>query len=319
MQHRGQAADDFHACYAELAPLLRGFDLAMGNLEFPVDPSRPIGPDPGTTRFNGSPAHLGALADAGFDLLATANNHAYDQGIAGLEETVKQIGRRGMVPVGTADSLGRLAPVMTTVNGVRIGVVAYTIPTNVHSDSTGKPDWPPPTMPMFVLNFADWSEEYRAQGVALFREHVARARATGADFVVAFVHWGREWHFEPSEDQRLAAHDLVDAGFDLVVGSHGHVLNPPELYRGKLIAYSLGNFISDFRPPATRTGAVLEVDLVKPTERAARIADFRYYPTIVERNGHVVRLLRHTMTGEAAEALRDARAVLGESVREPAR
>jgi poly-gamma-glutamate capsule biosynthesis protein CapA/YwtB (metallophosphatase superfamily) len=319
MQHPGQSGDDFAASYAEVAPLIRGFDLAMGNLEFPVDTTRPVSSDESGTRFNGSPSHLAALAGAGFDLLGTANNHAYDQGLSGLLRTVEAIRQHGLVPVGTAPLRRSLEqdPVVVDVGGVRVGVVAYTIPPNVNADESGKPDWPRPDVPLFILNFSDWTGEYREQGLMGFREQLVRTRAAGADFVVAFVHWGREWHFRPSEDQRRAAHDLIDAGFDLVVGAHSHVLSAPELYRDRLIAYSLGNFISDFRPLETRLGAVLELDVVRPAGGKARTAGFTFYPIVVEGPHHVVRPLRDGEGGEGAEALRSARRLLGEGVVSP--
>jgi poly-gamma-glutamate synthesis protein (capsule biosynthesis protein) len=82
--------------------------------------------------------------------------------------------------------------------------------------------------------FNTWRSQERAHGQALFRQHVAQARAAGARLVIALVLWGREYYLAPSEDERGAAHDIVDAGFDLVVGSHSHVLVPAEVYRGKL-------------------------------------------------------------------------------------
>ena len=87
MQHRQQAHDDFGASYEQLAPMLAAADIAAGNLEFPVDTTRPVGPPPSSVQFNGSPGHVAALAAAGFDVLSTANNHCFDQGLAGLVRT----------------------------------------------------------------------------------------------------------------------------------------------------------------------------------------------------------------------------------------
>jgi poly-gamma-glutamate capsule biosynthesis protein CapA/YwtB (metallophosphatase superfamily) len=117
---------------------------------------------------------------------------------------------------------------------------------------------------------------------------------------------------QPSDDQRRVARDLVDAGFDLVVGGHSHVLNPAEVYRGRLIAYSLGDLIADFRPYQTRTGALLEVQVVRGRRGPPRVTGFTWYPTIAGRDGHRIRFARPGADAEAARALEFARARLGE-------
>jgi len=167
-------------------------------------------------------------------------------------------------------------------------------------------------MPLFALAFGEWEDEYRSQGVELFKRHVRLARVMGAELVVALVHWGEEWQMQPSTDQRRAARDLVDAGFDLVVGGHSHVLNPAEVYRGRLIAYSLGDLIADFRPYQTRTGALLEVEVVRSRAGPPRVTGFTWYPTIVERDGHRIRFLQPGSDAEATRALEFARSRLGE-------
>jgi poly-gamma-glutamate synthesis protein (capsule biosynthesis protein) len=315
MQHRRQAGDDFAASYAEIAPLVRRADLAVANLEFPVDTLRPVGPPPGSTTFNGSPRHIDALAAAGFDLLQTANNHAYDQGAEGVANTWRLLRNRGVEPVGTAPTRAELdsAPVIVrTVRGMRVGFVAYSIPPNRYPDSRGRLAWPPRDMPLFTLAFGEWDDEYRKAGLALFPRHVATARRIGAEFVVALVHWGEEWQTQPSEDQRRAARDLVDAGFDLVVGGHSHVLNPAEVYHGRLIAYSLGDLVADFHPYQTRTGALLEVEIVRGRRGPPRVTSFTWYPTIADRSGHRIRFARGGSTPEMTRALEFARSRLGE-------
>ena len=289
MQHRLQAGDDFRACYRQLGPLVAACDLAAGNLEFPVDTTRPVGPAPNSVQFNGSSSHVAALAGAGLDILSTANNHCFDQGAEGLARTERVIIGFGLTPVGNIIGPAQDQPVVVERNGFRIGFLAYTFRPNSYADAVGeirywRPDWP-----VHELNFADWSAEYRAEGLDLIAQHARAARDAHVDWLVALVHWGREWEFQPTADQRLAGRDMIDHGFDLVVGSHSHVLNPVEVYRDRLIAYSLGNLISDFRPWEARTGAVLQVDLRQASERRLAIADFRAVPVLTENPGHRVR------------------------------
>lgn len=305
MQHRLQAKDDFSAGYAGISPLISRADLAVANLEFPVDTTRPVGPSPGSTTFNGSARHVEAIAGVGFDLLQTANNHLYDQGPGGVVNTWRLLRSRGVEPVGTAPTLADLeqAPVVVReVRGMRIGFVAYTIPPNRYPGPRGRLTWPPREAPAFQLGFQDWEAEYRAAGVDLFQRHAALARSEGVDLLVALVHWGDEWHREPSADQRLAAHDLVDAGFDLVVGGHSHVVNGAEVYRSRLIAYSLGDLIADFAPLETRTGALLEVKVVQGRGHPPAVTGFAWHPTLVERKGHRIELVRPEDPGDRGRA-----------------
>lgn len=314
MQHRAQARDDFRSSYAQVAPRLRAADLAIGNLEFPVDSTLPVGPDPGTVRFNGSPAHLDALAAAGIDVLQTANNHCFDRGLVGLTRTLEAVEGRGMLAVGTARSVEalRAAPLLVNVRNLPIAFRAYTIPPNAYLDEEGRAGWPPRDLPVFALDFDHWLGEDRAQGRALFQEHVDQARAAGAAFVVALVHWGKEYHLRPTADQRSAAHDLVDAGFDLVVGTHSHVLNPPEIYQGKVIAYSLGNFMGRGLRLETRIGAVLEVVVTTGgRDPRAAVTDFRYLPTLLEPRGHLAVPLDFAIGEEAGAARQFVSQVLG--------
>jgi poly-gamma-glutamate capsule biosynthesis protein CapA/YwtB (metallophosphatase superfamily) len=310
MQHRRQATDNFQACYRELSPLLAGSDLAAGNLEFPVDVTQPLGPPDGSVQFNGSPAHVAALAKAGFDVLSTSNNHCFDQGAAGLARTQQVLMGFGLTPVGNLGGASQDRPVIMERNGLRIGFFVYTFRPNSYADGRGEIRYWQSDWPVQELNFADWSAEYRGEGLGLTGRHVDAARGARVDWLVALVHWGREWQFQPTADQRLAGRDLIDQGFDMVVGSHSHVINPLEVYRGRLIAYSLGNLISDFRPWEARTGAVLQVDLARPSQGHLEIADFRAIPIFTELPGHHVRPMR--AEGAADETARDlARKVLG--------
>jgi hypothetical protein len=97
-----------------------------------------------------------------------------------------------MRPVGTAPSRDSLAaaPVLVDVNGVRLAFPAYTIAPNVYLSADSRPEWPLRELPIDALGFQHWRSQERAHGQALFRQHVAQARAAGARLVIALVHWG---------------------------------------------------------------------------------------------------------------------------------
>lgn len=317
MQYKEQTQDDFHESYARIAPYLRSFDLTIGNLEFPVDSTLPPRPDPGTHRFNGSTRHLDAIADAGFDVLQTANNHCFDRGVIGMVRTLEAVESRGMRAVGTARSRDALwaGPLLMRVNGLTIAFRAYTQVLNVWADSLGRRIEPPPDLPVFVVPFYGWRGQNRERGVTLFQDHVAEAHRAGADFVVALVHWGNDYYARPTAEQRNAGHDLIDAGFDLVVGTHSHVLNGPEVYRGKLIAYSMGNFLAHGPNLESRTGAVLQAEVVPgPPGQPAVLLSFGYLPVFVRFPQDIVVPLDSTGGPEEARAWTNARRVLGSSI-----
>lgn len=310
MQHHAQASDDFDASYATIARMLAPYNAVVGNMEFPVDSARPVGPPRGSTTFNGSREHLGALARAGFDALSVANNHAFDQGAQGLAHTLLAMRTRGVAPIGVASQGGAQQPaVLLERNGVRVALLGYTIPPNQYRESADTMQWVPRSAPLTMLNFRGWEAEFRDTGRELLQQQASAARAAGADVVIAVVHWGEEWQMQPNANQQRAAHDMIDAGFDLVVGSHPHVLQAAELYRDRLIAYSLGNFNSDFPRLETRTGAILDVDF-SADSGGVRLSRFAFQPVTVQRSGHVV-VPADTGSAEWRHACR----MLGDAVR----
>ena len=229
--------------------------------------------------------------------------------------TLDELASRGLDGVGTGSTGtgGRL--LVRQVGGLRIGFAAYTFRPNSYANADDETDWWPNEWPIHELHFLDWTDEYRAEGIATFATHAAAASEGDVDLLVALVHWGEEWHFQPTDDQRAAARDMIDAGFNLVVGGHSHVINPPELYRGRLIAYSLGNFISDFTDLETRTGAILEVEVSFAEGGESRIVDFGYHATLTRRQGHVVLPLGSFRNDEEEAAWSLATRILGPALR----
>lgn len=104
-------------------------------------------------------------------------------------------------------------------------------------------------------------------------------------YKIVYIHWGNEFINRPSSQQKHFAHWLIDIGFDLVVGMHPHILQGYEIYNGKHIFYSLGNFVFDMAWEPTKYGAIISVDLsspnIIPTIEYIKITD-DYIPTIIE-------------------------------------
>ncbi len=224
-----------------VTPLLVRADLLLGNLEAPflADTTGAVRAEK-TYTFAVPPRHIGVLTAAGIDVVTLANNHILDFGPAGLDTTRTLLEEAGIAHAGTgADRGAAHRHVLVERAGRRVAVLAYN-----H---------------VFPEEF--WAGPGRvgtahADDAGLARE-VARAAAE-ADLVVATFHWGAEGMETPKDYQRILARIAIDHGADLVVGHHPHVLQPLEWYRGRLIAYSLGNFVFASYSE-TPTGAVLLV------------------------------------------------------------
>jgi len=235
----GLDAQGFPGLWADLVPLFQQADLAFANLESPVAPTsgRPGVP----FQFNAPETLPAALKASGLTVLATANNHAYDQGAKGVLETLTRLRAQGLVPIGSGED--RAQAERTRVLERQGLHVAFLGCTDLFNNNLNRKDSEPWVRPLDL--------EPVLQAV---RE--ARGRA---DLVVVSVHWGNEYQHRPSPRQREAAQALVAAGCDLILGHHPHVLQPVEFVEGNgrrgLVAFSLGNFISnqDRMYPGDRT------------------------------------------------------------------
>ena len=223
------AQGGFEPLWAEVAPLFRSADLVFGNLETPIAPV--IG-QPGRPYLFNAPQDLPeALNRSGFTVLSTANNHAYDQGAPGLRETLTRLEAAGLVSVGSGkDRLQAMRPRILERHGIRIAFLAWTDLFNLDHNRKGRGPW---------VNALDPDQACEA----------VRAAKAQADVVVVSVHWGKEDQHDPTPRQREVASRLFEAGADLILGHHPHVLQPLEVAgspdRRTAVAYSLGNFISN--------------------------------------------------------------------------
>jgi poly-gamma-glutamate synthesis protein (capsule biosynthesis protein) len=261
---KGTAHGGYAWLFAPIADLLSEPDVTFANLETPVAP----GATGGTREyvFNAPPEVVAALRTAGVDAVAVANNHAFDQGRAGFEETLRRLEQAGMKVVGAGPEQDPTA-LFVEAGGLRIAFLGY-----AHFFNQDGNACPPPRA----------GGGRCAQARQLERARVlddVRKAAAEADAVVVSLHWGVEYEPQPRADDVRLAHEIAEAGALLVLGHHPHVLQPVELHhrsdgRVAVIAYSLGNFVSNQsrkyvhgatpeKVAATRDGALLRVALAK--------------------------------------------------------
>ncbi|MCF6735080.1 CapA family protein [Blastococcus sp. KM273129] len=227
---RPDGSYDFSGVFAPVSGIIGGADLAICHLETPVAPEG--GPYRGYPSFSVQPEIVDALAGAGYGLCSTASNHSLDAGFDGLTRTVDALEGAGIAVTGTYRSEAEGAqPTVVEVGGVRVGHVAATFSLNGVPVPAGR----------------EWSVDVTAvPDVAGMLAGAARARAAGAEVVIASLHCCREYEHESTQAQEEAARALLASpDVDLVLGHNAHVVQPVERIDGEWVAYGLGNHVAE--------------------------------------------------------------------------
>lgn len=241
---------DLTGLFAPVAKEIRRADLAMVNFEGPADPSLP--PE-GYPVFNNPKGLATALKDAGFQAVATANNHALDAGLSGVPATLETIENAGLTPFGTRRIPDEGIAVMD-INGIKIGLCGWSEMYNGFEQNLDAT-----TLPLV----SPLTEEH-------IKADIARLRKQGAEFIIAWPHWGDEYQTLPNDRQKAWAQIIADAGADLILGSHPHVLEPGQWLTAKdgrkvYCFYSMGNAMSNQREAYLGTIDTEIGVFVKPT------------------------------------------------------
>jgi poly-gamma-glutamate synthesis protein (capsule biosynthesis protein) len=204
--------------------VLRGHDIIFGNLETVLSEAGLKPARLHSMHMRGRPEYIKQLASAGFNVINVANNHMLQHGERAFEETVDLLRSHGILPIGLASSNGTSCQAARLdVGGTEIVFLGYAF----------EPDKYYRGVPLYA------QAEHRA-----ILEDIRRAKAKD-NIVVCSFHWGREFISYPSLEQISVARSAIDAGCDLVLGHHPHVLNGFECYKDKCIFYSLGNCVFD--------------------------------------------------------------------------
>lgn len=273
--HQKDGSYDFSEYFKAVEGYVGCADYAVVNLETPV--SNP--PYSGYPCFNAPEEYIDALADAGFDLFLTANNHTLDRRDKGLRATIQNLDKRRLDHIGTytCDSSRRVSlPFIKNINNIRISFLNYTYGTNgITPGNKVKVDY---------INRE------------LIRRDVEAAKEAGAEFIIVCIHWGNEYKLLPDSSQRSLAQYINGLGVDAIIGSHPHVIQPMEMVAkadGKqLTVYSLGNFISNMRTTDTRGGAMVKIKISRGDDGKVRLTDSSYRLVFTEPQapGHNFRL-----------------------------
>lgn len=234
--------NDLNYPFLKTRDYLKSGDIVFGNLESPITPGREI--EHGEMIFRANPGIEKALAEANFSILSLANNHTPNFGQKGLLNTFKYLDQVGIKYVGAGKNLEEAEkPVFIEKNNIKFAFLAYNSPDVVPQSYFAGESWAG-TAPMNIEKMTKMVKKAKEQ----------------ADFVIVSMHAGNEYVYKPNQFQINFAHAAIDAGAELVIGHHPHVVQTIEKYKDKYIFYSLGNFVFDqMWSRATREGIIAKV------------------------------------------------------------
>jgi poly-gamma-glutamate capsule biosynthesis protein CapA/YwtB (metallophosphatase superfamily) len=262
--------------FASLKPLLRRADIAFGNLECCLA----VGGTKVAKKYNFRSHPRGAIAlrEAGFDVISLANNHSLDYGKPGLSETLANLHREGILAVGAGNTISSARRLrILKRNGLRIGFLAY--------------------LGLFpsIVKLTSREPAVAMADIDAVRREVRSARKR-VDFLIVSMHAGKEYIFKHSPRQQEIAHAAIDCGADMVIGHHPHVVQDSEIYRSKLVFYSLGNFVFDPSPTflkdrGKRWSGLVIATLEKRSDIQAKMIDLRIFdrqPQFADKEGESI-------------------------------
>ncbi|RUR30137.1 CapA family protein [Vreelandella andesensis] len=268
-------------------------DIVSANLESTVDERRPIGRYNGDDGENaGQPAQMNtskAMFDkfrheAGINYFSTATNHAMDWGFRGVDATLEVLKNSGAYYSGTTKSDAKEGEerdgfVIIDKNGIKIAMLAYTFDLNGYERDI------PADMP-YLVNVVRFNDADPKPDYSLIKKQVAAAKAKGADWIIAYCHWGWEFEMYPHENIREAALKVIDCGVDTILGNHAHVSQPAEAIprpgkQDALVVYAFGDFVS-YHPESrnSKLAYIVKFDIVKVYD-AIELANLKALPIYI--------------------------------------
>lgn len=199
----------------------------VGNFEAAIPKIHKPTPDL-NTQFSVKTDSLDTIVKAKFTHFSLANNHTNDFGEVGFSETVKQLELRGFKVFGVYDGVATTSVSEIVVNKKKVALIAINT----------------------VTSMPDLTE---------LKNLIQTVKNTN-DYVVIYPHWGDEYQETHNQQQESLAHQMIDNGADIIIGSHPHVVQDMELYKNRLIVYSLGNFLFDqYFSPEVQTGLTIRL------------------------------------------------------------
>ena len=276
---------DFHNQFELVSDQLANADYTMGNMEGTIGRYNTSNYS-GYPQFNAPDVALAPLKDYGIDFLTLANNHMLDRWSGGVTNTVDNVEKYGFAHVGAYRTKAEKdAPVIYEVGGIKFGFIAYTHATNSMENRGVDAD---------AVALVPYIQK------ADFAADVQKLRDAGAEVVIAFPHWGKEYVRTPDDSQKKYAKQLAQAGVDIIIGSHSHMVQPMGYQtvntgngtsKQVFTMFSMGNFISDHVVQYTDNGVILDFTVNEHEDGTFTCDNVGYIPTYTWKQDGAVRVL----------------------------
>lgn len=240
--------------FQKVENLFQNNDLVVGNLEGPITDYRSVSVNSrmgsaNNFTFTFDPSVAGLLAGENIKLVNLGNNHILNFGTSGVAKTRKYLAESGIDFFGDPEK----GSIVENINGFKIAFVSY--------------------------------NQFFTDGDKKAFQNLEDVKKNNPDLIILYAHWGAEYMTKPGTSMKVLAHKFIDSGVDLVIGSHPHVVQSKEEYKGKLIYYSLGNFIFDqYFSANTEKGLAVKVE-IDPIDKKISAEE---YPVRMEKSGQTV-------------------------------
>ena len=243
---------NFSHIFRYLAPYSRAAGISTINLVTTLGGPKTEGYT-GLPKYNSPDSIVKALADAGFDAVLTANSHCYEDGLAGVKRTAETLRKSYLFPIGTTHDKDKPTWKILESGGINVGLMCYTFETD---DSY--PAMPSINGHLFDRESITHVDTFSYDDLDSFlieaEERLALMKQAGAEVCVIFMHWGDEFSLDPTETQKWLSQRLCNMGFDVILGTHPHVIQSIHELTAEdnpnhhaIVCYSLGNAVSNQR------------------------------------------------------------------------
>lgn len=233
--------------------IIKNASILVGNLEAPLSTRGSVYTEK-TWLLRANPRTVDSLVKAGFDVLTLANNHMMDYGPIAMRDTLATLDNAKIARTGAGDNLNeaRKAAVLIAPDGTTFAFLAYSLTyPEIFWAKSNRPGTPYGSPDFFVADI--------------------KQAKTQVDHVVVSFHWGKELQNYPSDYQKNYGRLAIRSGASVVLGHHPHVLQGIELYKGGLIAYSLGNYVFGSYSKRVKDSIILEIECTKDDLVEARL------------------------------------------------
>ena len=264
---------DYSSAFKDVAAILSDADLTVMNFEGNVC-GEPYG-----TETTSAPAEiLQGLRAAGVDLLQMANSCSINNGLNGLNATLRAIRNAGIEPLGAYSSASEFRTskgyTITEVQGIKVAFVAFTKGLGGRGMPAGNED-------LVNLLYTDYATEYQKVDKERIETILKNVEAEKPDITVAMLHWGSEYNDDISKSQGTIISLMQKNGVDVIIGTHPHLVQPIvyDEAAGTLVAYSMGDFFGDAERGGTNYSIILDIEITKDSSTGVtKVTDYSYTP-----------------------------------------